>query len=849
MHLHESDRVARTAAIADAVETACACIAPTWPLDQMIAVNPWWGWVDRPMAEAGAWLGTLTGTRLAIPLAQVREAWKTGGLRRDDLEAACRLAGGEDASAPARAADRLAARLQSADSGEAPTRLPLLADLAPRGPVHDAQPAREAALHQASQHCAAFFDEAQGSWHPAREQGLWVSWKQALAQDRGIHWQRGRGWLHDTLAAWPASPLEAIELGLAQLPLPPTAAPAYLSALLLDVGGWAAWCAGRRWQARLAQGEDGTLVELLAIRLAWDVLLAQDQDVLAAQAGWAAAWAGHETAVRALARRQHDDWLLQLAMDLAYQRPLARQLAGRGTGNTGAPAAAKADGTPDGALAPTAQAVFCIDVRSEVFRRALEQVAPQVHTRGFAGFFGLPIAYAPAGTEARQPQLPGLLAPALVASEDGAALGQQLLQRRREALRWRTLRDRWRTAPGSGFSFVETCGLPYAAKLLRRSLPGTAGAARVETVGLAGADASATPRLPEAFSASEAGAELAAGILRAMGLTAGFAPLVLIAGHGSQSANNPQAAGLDCGACGGQTGEVNARVLASLLNDRAVRTGLAARGIAIPDTTHFLPALHNTTTDEVQVFDQHWVPAHARDAMDGLCAQLAAAGERARAERAPALGAAAQPAAGLTRWLRQRASDWSQTRPEWGLANNASFIVAPRERTRGLPLHGRAFLHDYDWRSDSDLSVLTLIMTAPLVVTHWINMQYHASTVDNARWGSGNKLLHNVVGGRIGVFEGNGGDLRIGLARQSLHDGTRWMHTPLRLSAFIEAPTDAMDTVLRQHPEVRRLVAGGWLHLLCIPPGGGEVLRWTRAGWQPCEGDPLHERAADALAA
>ncbi len=62
-------------------------------------------------------------------------------------------------------------------------------------------------------------------------------------------------------------------------------------------------------------------------------------------------------------------------------------------------------------------------------------------------------------------------------------------------------------------------------------------------------------------------------------------------------------------------------------------------------------------------------------------------------------------------------------------------------------------------------------MTAPMVVTNWINLQYHASTVDNRRYGSGNKVLHNVVGGRLGVFEGNGGDLRIGLPLQSLHDG------------------------------------------------------------------------------
>ncbi|WP_434479470.1 putative inorganic carbon transporter subunit DabA [Gemmatimonas sp.] len=71
---------------------------------------------------------------------------------------------------------------------------------------------------------------------------------------------------------------------------------------------------------------------------------------------------------------------------------------------------------------------------------------------------------------------------------------------------------------------------------------------------------------------------LAAGVLRAMNLTRDFAPLVALIGHGASTQNNPQAAGLHCGACGGQTGEVNARALASLLNDEQVRAGLRAEG-------------------------------------------------------------------------------------------------------------------------------------------------------------------------------------------------------------------------------------------------------------------------------
>jgi len=151
-------------------------------------------------------------------------------------------------------------------------------------------------------------------------------------------------------------------------------------------------------------------------------------------------------------------------------------------------------------------------------------------------------------------------------------------------------------------------------------------------------------------------------------------------------------------------------------------------------------------------------------------------------------------------------------------------------------LDGRCFAHDYDAGQDADGSVLELLMTAPMLVAHWINWQYHASTCDPSRLGSGNKVLHNVVGGNIGVFEGNGGDLRIGLSRQSLHDGERWVHEPLRLTVIIDAPQQAIERVIQKHAVVQQLLDNGWLHLWRFEQT--QMQRYESGGWRKLQMAP-----------
>jgi uncharacterized protein YbcC (UPF0753/DUF2309 family) len=318
-----------------------------------------------------------------------------------------------------------------------------------------------------------------------------------------------------------------------------------------------------------------------------------------------------------------------------------------------------------------------------------------------------------------------------------------------------------------------------------------------------------------------------------MHLVRDFASVVLLCGHGSRSANNPYASSLDCGACGGHSGELNARVAADLLNSADVRAGLAERGIRIPDDTRFVAALHETTTDRVELLDAEALSPVRRERVERW---LAEAGEAARRERAARFGSGVEGGDALAA-AERRAVDWAEPRPEWGLAGNAAFIAAPRAATRGLDLQGRTFLHDYEASLDPESEQLAGLLTAPLVVASWINLQYYASTVDNERLGSGDKTVHNVVG-RLGVVCGNDADLRPGLPWQSVHDGTRFVHEPVRLTAVVAAAPEAIDRVIASSESLRALVENEWIDLFAWAPETGAILqRGARAGdWLGTEG-------------
>ena len=785
---HADIAPARFSEVLEAAEAAARMIPPAFPLDATVAVNPFLGQTHEDLATAAARLARVAGVRATRTGASYCEAIISGAITEGDLADALAAS-----ASPLKPADTAMLRHAAARIGAAqpPRALPTVADLAAQATGIDWPALIDKCI---GLWAAAHFDRGQALWSPAPGAEAFTAWRGWAMHDLTPEIAGLAGFCAHVACA-PDTTERAILSAAETLGLTGPSAPTAFHRLAMSLGGWAQHARWLLWQAELEGGTDRTLIDLLAIRLIWDEALLVRTPAIAGQ--WAATVAAHAVPP-APSAQDVALAILQDAADRGHQRRLAAALAKDLAG--AAPAAAER---------PFLQAAFCIDVRSEVFRRALEGIDPSIATLGFAGFFGLPLAHHAHGSDILEARLPVLLSPAVHTTSAGDPARDQASRiAARTARAW----GRFRQAAVSSFAFVEAMGPVYAVKLVKSALGFTPKP-----------KADPAPQVIGGMSA-EAKADTGAAVLRAMSLTKGHGELVLLLGHGGNVTNNPHESAYHCGACGGYTGEVSARLLAILLNDPETRAGLASRGVAVPEDTLFVAGLHDTTTDAITIYDDS-LPASRSGDLAKVRRWLAQAAKVARAERALRIPGASGDS------LPARARNWAEIRPEWGLAGCAAFIAAPREATAGRDLGGRAFLHSYDWEADEGFSTLELILTAPVVVASWISLQYYGSSVAPELFGGGNKLIHNVVGG-FGVIEGNGGRLRAGLPWQGVHDGEKLQHEPLRLSVMIEAPREEMLKILEKHPDVRTLFDNGWLHLFALE--GGKVaarylpgLRWT----------------------
>ncbi|MBN9391477.1 MAG: DUF2309 domain-containing protein [Chloroflexi bacterium] len=711
--------------------------------------------------------------------------------------------------------------------------------------------------------CAAFLDEGQAAWTmPGREQGFYGCWKALAGMDHSFRYYTGQN-VTKKLEALPKQASQALTLFLQALEIPLADWPVYLARHLAQLPGWASLIKWREEhpEAPEQQRYPITLTEYLAVRLFYETLLIEEAALrpksktpyIKAPAllpsGQNQPDPGHKEATATIACLVQGFEVLGITPDDLETTPseiFGRmvQLAGCFNDHTRqriwqeayewhyrnrllselSQAQPRTPGVLAGSTHPVtqaaqAQAVFCIDVRSEGLRRHLEKRGAY-ETFGFAGFFGIPMLYQPFGSPAALAIAPALITPTRLIKEQPSNTPSAAIERRLRynGLRyvWAKLRRTVRENLLTPFAFVEMTGwlslfslagktvAPRAWRKLRNSL-------HQRLCPVVSVEPSILTDPAELSLVEQAGA--VASMLRSIGLTGQFARLVLLCGHGSETENNPYASALDCGACGGNHGGPSANVAAGILNSKEIRQLLHTQGIVIPDETFFLAGEHNTTTDTVRFLNEAYLPKTHQAEFENFKRDLALAGQANAVERWPKLTGTTAQNPTISRQVERRASDWAQVRPEWGLVRNAAFICGRRDLTRQLNLDNRVFLHSYDPLHDPDGTILEGILTAPVIVAEWINMQYYFSSIHNQGFGSGTKLLHNIVS-EIGVMQGQESDLLTGLPQQSVMVGEELYHEPMRLCVIVEASTATITQIIAKHEKLQHLTDNKWINLI-----------------------------------
>lgn len=473
------------------------------------------------------------------------------------------------------------------------------------------------------------------------------------------------------------------------------------------------------------------------------------------------------------------------------------------------------------------QAFFCLDDREGSIRRHLEAQDPDIETFGFAGFFGVDCMFQGVDDAFPSKHCPAPLHPKHLIREL-----RKDSRRDTKSMRLHEVHDHSHTLV-RGFVVSQTLGLWSAVKLalsiFRPSLNPLASSS------LQKVDTDSTLEIHDSESEHYHGysyremAERVERVLLSSGLASRpLAPLIVFVGHGSSSVNNPYFAAYDCGACSGRGGGPNARAVALMGNNPEVRTLLRERGLEIPDTTHFLGALHDTTRDEMQYYDLNALPESHRGRFEELrdhFERAVALNAKERCGRFATLSPKIDPREAILA-VRRRSVSIFEPRPELNHATNAACIVGRRRLTKGIYLNRRVFLNSYDPTIDPEAEILASILAAVVPVCGGINLEYYFSRMDPQVYGSGSKLPHNIQG-LVGVINGTEGDLLTGLPTQMTE-----VHDPLRMLFVIEQTPFLTQKAVESNPAIHQWVDNEWIRLLCWDYLTGDWYEWREHGMQ-----------------
>ncbi len=785
------------------VEQAAKVLAPFWPLQSFIAINPLQNFTSLTFHDAIDEFNRFRPLHGFLPLQTYQRYYQQNKISTNDLGVAMTQFLNEQRRQGSGQLSKELAMLKkqllnaSNHQKERDTSQSVNGTLAQQIDRQYATQLTQKMNDHLLRWLPAFFDQGQASWlMPNRKQGLFMAWKSLAINE----WpKKQRQWL----ANLPDQSETVLVALLTAMEVPSSDWSDFLSAHLVALIGWASFIkwAGSRRDVNLPETGPASLIDYLAMRLCiewmvleqcvqvkeitYPIICRQQTPVSTHQTVHSL----HQPLSDLLDVQRLSIW--QTAYEQSYQRELRTQI----------------NDIPNRLTRKdySAQVIFCIDSRSEGLRRHFESQGPY-QTFGFAGFFGFAFRYLEGNQPSVALQCPALLQPNVVvqAINHHTATATDSLISIRERLKGHWL------AP---FVLFEAIGAWFLLKLIGKTVfpRFTRRFIRRQNDKVA---RHTTPKLLiektvdnlDGYSWDQL-TDIAESVCRTIGLTQHFSHFVLLCAHHSLSENNPYESSLDCGACGGHSGIPNAKVAVTVFNHPIVRGELKKRGIDIPTDCLFIVGCHNTTTDDVQLLDVEHCPDTHRQAIFQLQADLKYAGSALCRERMATLSG--------DKKAKRRQANWAELAPELGQINNAAFIIGPRALTQGCDLKQRVFLHCYDHQQDHDGKLLEAILVGPLMVAHWINMQYYFSTVDPDLFGSGNKAIHNVVA-NIGVMAGNQSNLKLGLPQQSLFYRDQCLHEPLRLYVLINAPKTHVNNVLSRCAEVQQLINNHWIQLEVI---------------------------------
>ncbi len=478
------------------------------------------------------------------------------------------------------------------------------------------------------------------------------------------------------------------------------------------------------------------------------------------------------------------------------------------------------------ARTPLFQTLMCIDDRTCSFRRHLHETEPACETFSTPGFFGVEFYFQPENAKFYTKSCPAPVNPAYLIRETGRTSFRQ--QDHTLSKNSHGLVKGWLTA--------NTLGLSSAVRLLTGILKPELNPVMSYSFDHMDKNAALTIEytgekahgLQVGFTVEEMTSR-ALNVLKSIGLTRNFAPIVYVIGHGGSSVNNTYYAGYECGACCGRPGSVNARVFAYFLNKAEVREALQKEGISIPETTLFVGALHDTTRDEIQYFDdviteESHVQMHRKNRE--TLEKALQANARERSFRFASIDSSL-PAPKIHEKVKKRSVSLFEPRPEWNHTAAALTIVGRYSLIGRLYLDKRAFVNSYDYRQDPEGHYLLHILKAAVPVSGGIALEYYFSRVDQQKLGAGTKLPHNVVG-LFAVANGTEGDLRPGLPSQMIE-----IHDPLRMHFILEQKPRVVLDILQSDPKLYEWILNEWILLSVFDPENRAFWRFKGGEFYP----------------